>query len=131
MEPTTQTIEAYILQYPPEVQERLKHMRRVIKAAAPDAQEKISYQMPGFVLHGMLVYFAAFKNHIGFYPGVHGVSAFQDQLTGFKTSKGTIQFPYTKPIPYDLIHEIVAFRVTENLAKAKVKEIKKGDSNGC
>lgn len=112
-------------QFSPEVQEKLDALRKVIKESAPDAQEKISYQMPTFVLHGNLVYFAAFKNHIGFYPTPSGIEAFKKQLTGFKTAKGSVQFPLDKPLPYDLVREIVKFRVAENIMKAKEKSQKK------
>ncbi len=119
------TIDEYILQFSPEVQEILKTIREVIKEAAPDAEEKISYQMPAFAFHGILVYFAAFKNHIGFYPTGSGISAFKQELSGFKGGKGTIQFPLGKPIPYELISRIVKFRVAENVKKAEIKAKKK------
>ncbi|WP_066307091.1 iron chaperone [Bacillus sp. FJAT-29814] len=118
-------IDEYILEYPKEVQEILKTIRRVIKEAAPNAVEKISYQMPTFVLNGNLVHFAAFKNHIGFYPTPSGINAFKQELTGYKTSKGAIQFPLEKPIPYELISQIVKFRVAENIRKAEEKIKKK------
>ena len=86
--------------------------------SAPNAEEKISYKMPTFVLNGNLVHFAAYKNHIGFYPAANGISTFQDELSGYKTSKGAVQFPIGKPIPYDLISQIVKFRVAENQSKA-------------
>lgn len=119
------SIDEYMAQFSPEVQEKLDALRKVIKESAPDAQEKISYQMPTFVLHGNLVYFAAFKNHIGFYPTPSGIEAFKKQLTGFKTAKGSVQFPLDKPLPYDLVREIVKFRVAENIMKAKEKSQKK------
>ncbi|MFD9627249.1 iron chaperone [Peribacillus muralis] len=122
---TFQTIDEYILQFPDEVQEILQALRKVIKAAAPDASEKISYQMPTFALHGNLVHFAAYKNHIGFYPTPSGINAFEDALSDFKRSKGAVQFPLSKPIPYDVISEIVTFRVDQNIKKAKAKAKKK------
>jgi uncharacterized protein YdhG (YjbR/CyaY superfamily) len=113
------SIDEYISQFPGEVQERLRELRRVIRAAAPDAEEKLSYRMPAFVLHGNLVYFAAFKNHIGFYPTSSGIEAFKAELAGFKGAKGSVQFPLDKPLPYELISRIVRFRVAENIARAK------------
>ena len=114
-------IDEYIAGFPPEVQQILEHIRATIKAAAPEAQETISYQMPTFTLKGNLVHFAAFKKHIGFYPTPSGTEQFQQQISGYKAAKGSIQFPLDKPIPYDLISEIVNFRVQENLAKAEAK----------
>lgn len=113
----------YIAQFSAEVQEKLQTLRRAIREAAPEAQEKISWGMATFTHYGNLVHFAANKNHTGFYPGVNGVAAFTDKLTEYETSKGGIQFPYTKPIPLDLVKEIVRFRVQENtqLYEAKKK----------
>lgn len=108
------TIDEYIAQFSPEIQEILQSLRKLIREAAPEAGEKISYQMPTFTLNGNLVHFAAFKNHIGFYPAPSGVEAFQEKLMDYKTSKGAIQFPIDKPLPFDLIREIVTFRVSEN-----------------
>jgi uncharacterized protein YdhG (YjbR/CyaY superfamily) len=119
------SIDEYISQFPPEVQEILETLRRVIKESAPDAEEEISYQMPAFRLHGPLVYFAAFKNHIGFYPTPGGIDAFKEELSGYKGAKGTIQFPVGKPLPYELIGRIVKFRVAENLGRATTKGKKK------
>src|SRR3954447_24753645 len=108
------SIDEYILQFPPEVQEILANLRNVIKESAPEAVEKISYQMPTFALHGNLVHFAAYQKHIGFYPAASGIAAFTDKLLEYKTSKGAVQFPIDKPLPYELIKEIVRFRVDEN-----------------
>ncbi|HYE69726.1 MAG TPA: DUF1801 domain-containing protein [Anaerovoracaceae bacterium] len=108
------TIDEYIAQFSPEIQEILQSLRKVIRETAPEAGEKISYQMPTFTLNGNLVHFAAFKNHIGFYPAPSGIEAFKDKLAVYKTSKGAVQFPISKPLPFDLIKEIVAFRVLEN-----------------
>lgn len=116
------TIDEYIASFPYEVQVILQSLRQTIHQAAPDAIEIISYQMPAFHLNGNLVYFAAAKKHIGFYPTSSGVSAFQDKLTEYKTSKGAIQFPLDKPLPLTLVKKIVEFRVRENLAKAKPKK---------
>ena len=114
-----ETIDAYISSYDEVVQPILKELRRVIKQEAPDATEKISYQMPTFYLNGNLVHFAVQKNHIGFYPAPSGVAAFKEELTEYKTSKGAIQFPLTKPIPYELVRRIVRFRVEEAREKKK------------
>ncbi|HYE09716.1 MAG TPA: DUF1801 domain-containing protein [Patescibacteria group bacterium] len=122
---TFNSIDEYILQFSQEVQEILKTLRSVIKESAPDAQEKISYQMPTFDLHGNLVHFAAYKNHIGFYPAPSGIEAFKDELSIYKGAKGSVQFPIEKPLPYELIHEIVKFRVAENTKKAESKLKKK------
>jgi uncharacterized protein YdhG (YjbR/CyaY superfamily) len=119
------TIDEYISPFPPEVQEILQTLRKVIKESAPEAKEKISYQMPTFVLRGNLVHFAAYKNHIGFYPGASGIAAFEQKLSEYKSSKGTVQFPIDKPLPYELISEMVKFRVTENKKKAESKVKKK------
>ena len=96
-------------------------MRAAIASAAPDAAEKISYQMPTFVLEGNLVHFAAFKNHIGFYPTPSGITEFSEKLKPYKCSKGAIQFPLDMPLPIELIEQIVKFRVEENLRKHKEK----------
>jgi uncharacterized protein YdhG (YjbR/CyaY superfamily) len=114
-------IDEYIAGFSPAVQTILQAIRQTIHEAAPDAQETISYQMPTFTLHGNLVHFAAFKNHIGFYPVPSGIDAFKDELAVYKQGKGSVQFPLDQPIPYDLIRRIVAYRVEENLAKAAAK----------
>ena len=103
----------YIIQFPEEVQEILKTLRKVIK----DAEEKISYQMTTFGLYGNLVHFAAYKKHIGFYPTPNAISAFESALSEYKCSKGAVQFPINKPIPYELITEMVIFRVEANKKK--------------
>jgi uncharacterized protein YdhG (YjbR/CyaY superfamily) len=117
----TNTIDEFIALYPIDVQEILKKVRATIKKAAPAAVETITYGIPTFVLKGNLVHFSAYKNHIGFYPTSSGIARFKDELTVYKTSRGTVQFPLDKPIPYDLISKIVTFRVKENLEKAEVK----------
>ncbi len=111
------TIDEYIAQYPQNVQEILNKIRAVVQEAAPGAVEKISYQMPAFYLNGNLVYFGAYKQHIGFYPTPGGTEAFAAELAPYKASKGTVKFPLNKPIPYDLIRQIVEFRVAENKKK--------------
>lgn len=113
------TIDEYINAFPQDIQIILEKMRQTIQKAAPEAIEAISYQMPGFKLNGSLVWFAAFKNHIGFYPTPSGIESFKKELSQYKTSKGTVQFPLDKPIPYDLVERIVLFRMKENLAKKK------------
>jgi uncharacterized protein YdhG (YjbR/CyaY superfamily) len=119
------TIDEYIAGFPPDIQAILQEIRMTIHAAAPDAQETISYQMPTFTLHGNLVHFAAFKQHIGFYPTPSGTEQFQQALALYKGGKGSVRFPLDQPMPFDLISEIVKFRVEENLAKAAAKQKKK------
>ena len=114
-------IDEYIADFPQDVQEILEMVRTTIRNAAPDAQETIKYKMPTFTLNGNLVYFAAFKNHIGFYPIPTGIEKFKKDLSAYKTAKGSVQFPLNRPIPYDLITRIVKFRVKENLKKVEAK----------
>lgn len=111
------TIDEYIASFPPQVQKILEDVRAVIRAAAPQAQEKISYQMPTFFLNGNLVHFAAFKNHIGFYPAPRGIEQFKDELSKYKGAKGSVQFPIDEPMPLELISRIVKFRAAENMSK--------------
>lgn len=108
------TVDEYIAQFPEDVQKIMFKIRAVIKESAPDVVEKISYQMPGFFLNGQLVWFAGHRNHIGFYPTGSGIEAFKEELSPYKISKGTVQFPMGEPIPYELISKIVKFRVAEN-----------------
>ncbi len=112
------SVDEYILGFPPETQKILQELRKVIKTSAPGAVEKISYQMPAFALNGILVWFAAHKNHVGFYPTSSGIAAFKRELEGYNTAKGTVQFPLGRPLPLKLISRIVKFRVAED-AKAK------------
>lgn len=112
------TIDEYILRFPTEIQEILQELRQAIKVAAPEAKEKISYQMPTFYLNGNLVHFAAYKNHIGFYPAPSGIEAFKKELAEYKGAKGSVRFPIDKPLPFDLIKEIVKYRVSENIKKS-------------
>jgi uncharacterized protein YdhG (YjbR/CyaY superfamily) len=121
----SKSIDEYISNFPEDVQKKLQEIRAVIKDAAPGAKEKISYQMPAFTLNGNLVYFAAFKNHIGFYPIPSGIEEFKKELSVYKQGKGSVQFPLDKPMPLELIRRIVKFRVRENLEKAKAKGNKK------
>jgi uncharacterized protein YdhG (YjbR/CyaY superfamily) len=114
--PVYQTIDAYISLYPPGIQERMEILREVIKEEAPDTIERIAYGMPTFWQEGNVVHFAAFKNHIGFFPGANGVAAFLSELGAYKTSKGAIQFPNGQALPLDLVRRIVRFRLAENIA---------------
>jgi uncharacterized protein YdhG (YjbR/CyaY superfamily) len=119
------SIDEYIGIFPEEVQKILEELRATIKATAPNAEEIISYQIPTFFLKGNLVHFAAFKNHIGFYPTSSGTQAFKKELSIYEGSKGTVRFPIGKPLPLKLISKIVKFRVAENLKKAEKKSGKK------
>ena len=109
------SIDEYISTFPVEVQAKLNELRNTIHAVAPQATEKISWQMPTFYLYGNLVHFAAFSKHIGFYPGANGIERFLPKMEQYKTSKGAVQFPLNQPLPLDLVREIVAFRLQENL----------------
>jgi uncharacterized protein YdhG (YjbR/CyaY superfamily) len=113
------TIDEYINTFPENVQIILQQMRHAVRTAAPEAEEVISYQMPAFKQNGIIVYFAAFKHHIGFYPTSSGIEAFKRELAPYKSSKGAVQFPLEKPIPFDLVKKIVMFRVEENLRKKR------------
>ena len=117
-------IDAYISGYPEAIRKLLQEIRDTIKKAAPQAEEVISYGMPAFRQNGMLVWYAAFKNHIGFYPIPSGIEAFKDELSAFKGTKESIHFPLDKPLPVDLISRIVTFRLAENMIKesAKIKK---------
>jgi len=112
-------IDDYISGFPEDIQGKLEEIRAVIRKAAPRAEEVISYSMPAFKLNGVLVYFAAFKDHIGFFPKASGVSHFRKELKPYDVSKGTIRLPLDKPIPAGLIKKIVEFRVAENLEKSR------------
>ena len=118
------TIDDYIASFPPEIQEKLQGLRAVIREAAPQATEKISYQMPTFCLYGNLVHFAAFKNHIGFYPTPQGIEAFNEDLAAYRGAKGSVQFPLNQPLPLDLVRRIVEYRVAQNLQLAAAKKRK-------
>lgn len=120
------TIDEYIAAFPPDVQEILEKIRMTIRETAPEAEETISYQMPTFTLNGhYLVYFAAFKKHIGFYPAPIGNAEFEADLSGYESGKGTVKFPFDKPIPFDLIRQIVVFRARENAGRAEATGKKK------
>lgn len=114
-------VDEYIAEFPKDTQKLLEEIRTVIKKAAPEAEETISYAMPTFKLHGNLVHFAAYKNHIGFYPAPNGIDEFKKELSVYKGAKGSVQFPLNKPMPLDLISRIVKFRVKENSEKALKK----------
>jgi len=120
-----QSVDQYIAGFPTKTQEILQSLREKIQEFAPEATEKISYQMPTFALHGNLVHYAAYKNHIGFYPGASGIKAFEHALSSYKSAKGSVQFPINKPLPLDLISEIVKYRVTDNIERQQQKLQKK------
>jgi uncharacterized protein YdhG (YjbR/CyaY superfamily) len=118
---TIETIDEYITEFPPAIKKLLVEMRETIRKAAPKAQEAIKYGIPTFAQEGNLVHFAAFKNHIGFYPAPRGIEAFKKELSVYKGSKGTIQFPLDEPLPLKLISAIVKYRVQDNLTGAQAK----------
>ncbi len=119
------SIDEYIAGFDPEVREILEAIRRTIRKAAPEAAEVISYQMPAFKQHGILVYFAAWKKHIGLYPPVSGDAELEQAVAPYAGEKGNLQFPLNEPMPYDLIERIVKHRVQQNEAKAKAKRKQK------
>ena len=116
---TPESIDAYIAQFSPNIQELLQQIRAVIHETAPEATEKIAYGMPTFFLNGNLVHFAAFKAHIGFYPVPSGIEKFKKELSIYKGAKGSVQFPYDQPLPLALVAKIVKFRVQESKKKGK------------
>lgn len=118
-------IDEYVAGFPRGVQEILKQIRATIKKAAPDAGEAIKYGIPTFVLNENLVHFAAFKNHIGFYPTPSGVEKFKDELSPYESAKGSVQFPIDKPMPLSLIEKMVKFRVKEARAKSTLEKTPK------
>ena len=119
------TVDEYFAAFPAEAKSLLKQMRKIIREAAPQAEELISYNMPAFKQGGALVYYAAYKNHIGFYPTPGAIEAFKDELSVYKGAKGSVQFPLDKPLPLELISRIVKFRVETNLKKAALKAPKR------
>ncbi len=126
------TIDEYINMFPEDVRTVLNELRQTIKEVAPEAEETINYQIPTFTLHGNLVHFAAFKNHIGFYPTPSGMEAFKKELLAYKGAKGSVQFPIDQPLPWPLIRKIVEYRVKENVErnekkKASSKKSRKGE----
>jgi len=120
--PKPQTIDEYFSIYPIEIQEILEKIRKTIHQNAPKAKECISYSMPAFKQNGVLVYFAVCKNHIGFYPTPSGIENFKKELSKYKTSKGSVQFPLNEEIPYNLIAQITEFRAIEDLEKVIKKK---------
>ena len=120
----SESVSKYISGFPEQTQLLLEQLRQTIKAAAPDAEEVISYSMPGYKMNGMLVWFAGYSGHIGFYPGASGIETFKNELSIYKGAKGSVQFPLTKPLPLDLISNIVKFRISENQAKLDAKKKK-------
>ncbi len=122
------SIDDYIANFPENVQKIMMELRVVINASAPDAEETISYCIPAFTLEGPLVYFAAYKNHIGFYPTSSGIAAFKQELSAYKGGRGSIKFPIDHPLPLQLIGRIVRFRVAENLEKAAARSREEADA---
>ena len=116
------TIDEYISLYPADIQQKLQTIRDTIRKAAPAAEEAISYGMPTFKLNGNLVHFAAFKEHLGFYPTASGIEAFSKELSIYDGSKGTVRLPLDAKLPLDLIRKIVKFRVEKNIAKSQMKK---------
>lgn len=114
-------IDEYIANFPKEVQRLLDQLRMTIRRAAPVAEETIKYQIPTFTYKGNLVHFGGYKNHIGFYPTPSGIEKFKKELSGYESAKGSVKFPLDQPIPFDLISDIVAFRVMGNLKRAQEK----------
>ena len=119
------TVDEYIAAFPPEVRRILQRVRRVARAAAPEAREVISYRMPALKQNGVLVYFAAFKNHIGLYPPIKGDADIAKAIAPYAGEKGNLRFPFDEPIPYDLIARITALRLKQDLAKAAPKRARK------
>ncbi len=119
------TVDEYIAGFPKDIQELLQKVRACIRKAAPKTEETISYAIPTYRLNRNLVHFAAFKHHIGFYPGASGIAAFKKELSPYKGAKGSVQFPFDRPLPLGLIGRITKFRVKEDTLKAKVKEGKR------
>jgi uncharacterized protein YdhG (YjbR/CyaY superfamily) len=117
-----ESIDGYIAAFPPDVRRILRRIRAVVREAAPGAREKISYRIPAFTLDGPLVYFAAFRRHIGFYPPVRGDARLEKAVAPYAGRKGNLQFPLDRPIPYDLVRRIVRFRVKQNRAEAAAKQ---------
>jgi uncharacterized protein YdhG (YjbR/CyaY superfamily) len=117
------SVDEYIAGYPPEVQEKLQTIRRIIREAAPQAQETIKYKMPTYTLGGNLIYFAAFKKHISIFPAPAGDEAFNTALAPYVTEKSTVHFPLNQPLPYDLITRIVQFRLQDHLARLAAKKL--------
>jgi uncharacterized protein YdhG (YjbR/CyaY superfamily) len=118
------TIDEYIIRFEPEIQKTLNEIREFMRSEVPEATEKISYGMPTFYLNGNLIHFAAFTGHYGFFPNPSGIDAFEEALASYRTGKGTLCFPFDKPLPWDIIRKVVRFRVRENLNKVRNKKKK-------
>jgi uncharacterized protein YdhG (YjbR/CyaY superfamily) len=125
MKAAAKDIDEYLLSFPEDIQEQLQRIRHAIRKVAPEAEECINYGIPTFKFNGNLVHFAAYKTHIGFYPGASGIAEFKKELAPYPTAKGTVQFPLDKPLPLELISDMVFFRLDENLRKAKPVKKKK------
>lgn len=119
------TVDEYMTTVPENISATFEKLRETIKQAAPEAEEAISYNIPAFKFHGVLVLYAAFKNHIGFYPSPEVLEVFRDELSGYETSKGAVQLPFDKPLPLKLIKDMVKFKLEINLEKTRMKEKKK------
>jgi uncharacterized protein YdhG (YjbR/CyaY superfamily) len=122
---TAENIDSYIAEFPSNVQKSLKHLRKLIKKLVPTATETIKYGMPTFVLQGNLVHFAAYQHHIGFYPAPDVITHFEKQLKPYQTSKGAIQFPINEPLPYELIEQMVIYRLKMHQQKLDLKDLAK------
>lgn len=125
---TAASVNDYIKSFPPKTQNLLNQLRKTIKAAAPKAEELISYGIAGYKYHGMLIYFAGFTNHVSVYPAPRTAPEFKKELAGYKGGKGTVQFPIDKPLPPDLVKRIVQYRVKQNEEKANSKKAAKTNS---
>lgn len=125
MRTAARDIDEYIEGFPPDVQKILQKIRLTIRKEAPDAEEAIKYQIPAFVLHGNLIFFAGFKNHVSVYPAPRGDEKFKKELSAYEGGKGTVRFPLDKPVPFDLIRRIVKLRIAKNSESAKAKQKKR------
>jgi uncharacterized protein YdhG (YjbR/CyaY superfamily) len=121
---TPKNIDEYIAGFPQDVQERLHKLRAIVREVAPDAKEALKYRMPTFVLQENLVHFAAFESHVGFYPTPSAIEAFKNELKGYESAKGSVQFPHKQPVPFGLIKKMVKFRVNEIQTKMAAKKKK-------
>jgi uncharacterized protein YdhG (YjbR/CyaY superfamily) len=122
-------VDSYIAGFPKETQKLLKQLRAMIRKAVPDAEEIISYQMPAYKFHGRLLYFSAFKNHIGFYPMKSTITRFKKEIAVYKHAVGSVQFPLDQPLPGELINKMLLFRAKENLEKTSLKAVSKKKAN--
>ena len=127
-EVSSPAVDEYIAKFPPQTQSILQKMRKTVREAAPDAKEVISYKMPGYILNGTVVWFAAFEDHISFFPKISPFQKFRKELSPYASGRATVKFPLDEPIPYDLVKRIVKFRVQENLVKKKATGTRKKTS---